>query len=298
MNSTLKLTYLTSAVAMALFAASCGSGESGKRESAADSAASATKAEEVKKVFYSVPSPMELASLLQKSGSKYDAKLLNDVKNVSKYSTNDARALNLGIYGSDLSYTSVFNQTQETMFYMESAKRLSDELGISSAFNKSTIDRIQENIDKQDSLMVIISGAYYEVDAYLQENERQNISTLVICGGWIEGLHLATQLALKSPKNTDLQARIIDQKMTLESILNMLSAYPEDEALLSIANPLLSLKQIYDGIKVEASSSTVSKDPKTNKTVIGADAPKQVLTLEQLKAISDKIEEIRNGIIN
>lgn len=49
----------------------------------------------------------------EKAGAKYNKNILNDVKNVDKYTSAGQQALNLGIYGADLSYTSVFNHTQE-----------------------------------------------------------------------------------------------------------------------------------------------------------------------------------------
>ncbi|NNE55999.1 MAG: hypothetical protein HKN32_08270, partial [Flavobacteriales bacterium] len=52
--------------------------------------------ETVKKIIYSIPSPVEMASLLQKSGVEFDSSILNPVDNSSKYSTAKKQALNLG----------------------------------------------------------------------------------------------------------------------------------------------------------------------------------------------------------
>ena len=43
-------------------------------------------------------------------------------------------------FGADLSYASVFNHTQESMFYTSCAKKLADRLGVLSAFNDSTLE--------------------------------------------------------------------------------------------------------------------------------------------------------------
>ena len=100
----------------------CGGGESGQQDTlnvpdSADSAAQAERMRKTRNIFYNIPSPMETAALLRKAGAEYDKDILNDVKNVDRYTAASKQALNLGIYGADLSYASVNNQTQESMFY-------------------------------------------------------------------------------------------------------------------------------------------------------------------------------------
>ena len=101
-------------------------------------------------IFYSIPSPIELAQLIQKAGAKYNKDLLNPIKNVSKYMSNTSKALNLGVYGADLSYTSVFDDnTQESIFYLAATRKLAESLGVGNAFDEKTVDRIQANTGKK-----------------------------------------------------------------------------------------------------------------------------------------------------
>ncbi|MBC7411065.1 MAG: hypothetical protein H7331_01245 [Bacteroidia bacterium] len=251
---------------------------------------------EARKVFYSLPSPMELSSLLQKSGSKFDKQNLHDLKAVDHYNTNDSRALNLGVYGADLSYTSVFDQTQETMQYLKAAQKLSDALGISSAFNKNVVERIQTNMNNKDSLMNIISDSYLETDAFLNENERQNISALIISGGWIEGLYLSSKMAFVAPKNDVLLGRIAEQKLSLDNLLGLLGAYQQHESIKDLTVQLNELKAIFATIELASVETTVSVDPKTKTTTLGSDAKTNTLNEEQLKNIAAKVAEIRTSI--
>jgi len=153
------------------------------------------------KVFYTIPSPLELTSIIKKAGAAYDNTLCNSVDNLSNYHTQTSMALNLGIYGADLSYSSIFEQTQETMHYFAACKRLADDLGITSAFGESTVKRIQQNLNNRDSLVSIISDSYWETDAYLKENNRSSTSALVVAGGWIEGLYISVNIASKTENN-------------------------------------------------------------------------------------------------
>lgn len=95
-----------------------------------------------KQIFYSLPSPLESAMIIKSSGAVFEEKLLNPISNTSKYTTNRNMALNLGIYTTDLSYASLFDQTQITIKYMDAAKKMADGLGILDAIDNNTIDRL------------------------------------------------------------------------------------------------------------------------------------------------------------
>ena len=125
---------------------------------------------------------METAALLKKAGSEYDKNILNDVKNVDNYTAASKQALNLGIYGADLSYASVFNNTQESMLYTSCAQKLAKKLDVTNAFNEEVVSRLEKNRNNRDSLLSIISETYWHVDAYLKENQRDNISALMVAG--------------------------------------------------------------------------------------------------------------------
>ena len=81
-----------------------------------------------KRIFYSLPSPLETAMLIKNAGAEYNEGLMNPTENTSRYITSKSKALNLGIYSTDLSYASLFDQTQATLSYIEAAKEMADGL--------------------------------------------------------------------------------------------------------------------------------------------------------------------------
>ena len=125
----------------------------------------------VKKIFYNVPSPIEMASVIQKSGAQYKPEILNSSKVVDKYVNVQQQALNLGVYGSDLSYVRLFDQIQLSINYLSSIKKLCDELNIPEQQGSFAISRMETNMDNRDSLLQIITETYASADAYLKENE-------------------------------------------------------------------------------------------------------------------------------
>ncbi len=285
------------AISTVFVACSSSSNDSASEENI-DAAAAKAKVKDVnaQNVFYSIPSPVETTSLLKAVGAKYDPKFLNPIENVSNYVTLASKALNLGVYGSDLSFTSIYDQTQESMLYLRCTNKLASALGISGAFDETTTSRIEANMQNRDSLLAIISDSYWNADAYLKENGQPGVSSLIIAGGWIEGLYIATQIA-KTTKNAGVVSRIGEQKMSLENLISLLETYKADnESIPVLLIQLNDLKKVFDSIPVTATETTASTDKEKGVTVIG-NGNTFNLSPEQLKQISDKSSEIRNKII-
>lgn len=280
----------------ALFLFACS--ESGNN-SGADSghdAAGEYKLDKAKEILFMIPSPIEVVSLLKKAGADYKGELLNPTDNVDKYQTTRAKAINLGIYGTDINYASLFDQTQETLFYVKCAKNLANSLGVMNAFDKETLDRIEGNIENKDSMTIIMSDAYWEADAYLKENERANISALVIAGGWIEGLHIAIKIAEMKPGNEKLTKRIAEQKYSLNNLILLINSYEKDADINYILGDLTSLKALYDQMEVVSAQGENTIDEKTGITTIGGSKEIKI-TPEQLASIGSKVKEIRTKYI-
>ncbi|HXC07081.1 MAG TPA: hypothetical protein VNZ86_20115, partial [Bacteroidia bacterium] len=168
---------------------SCGNSSSVSEEKEKDGGSDTTAvkkgkkdASNAQKVFYALPSPIETADLLKKAGATYNKDYLNSLDNSTKYNTSAGRALNLGVYGTDLSFTTIFDASSESLLYLKKVNALASNLGISEAFGESTMDRMQANSNNRDSLLSIISDAYWTADAYLQENQRPSTSALIVAG--------------------------------------------------------------------------------------------------------------------
>ena len=250
-------------------------------------------------IFYSIPSPIELAQLIQKAGASYNKDLLNPIENTNKYNSNSSKALNLGVYGADLSYTSVFdNNTQESILYLGCTRKLAESLGVGNAFDEKTVDRIQANTGKKDSLLAIISDSYMSTDEMLKESQRENASALVITGGFIEGMYLGTQLAKTSKNGADIINRIAEQKGTLDNVIGLLSSNEQDAGVAGILTDVKALKAIFDEVTVSApADANVKTDQSTKVTTIGG---KIVYTVSPatMDKLTTKAAEIRNKIIS
>lgn len=233
----------------------CGS-ESGKEKAVIEttpvvSELTPERVEKVQEVFATIPSPMETADLFYNSGMEYVAEATNPEENVNKYVTNGQKALNLGVYGADLSYANVFDQSQESMIYINCSKKLSDALDISSAFDIATVERIEESVNNRDSLMVIIDDAFKIIEAHLNETGQDHLSALIMTGGWIEGLYLGTRTLDKENPEAELMKKIVDQKSSLTSLMDLLITYDNAEVI-GVENKMKPLQAAFDKVDEKA----------------------------------------------
>lgn len=294
----IRLIALPAAILTGIFLfSSCGSDEANTDGNTQDTETTGTEGQSAKNVFYSIPSPIELATLVKKAGAVYDPKLLNDPENISKYNTSGKQALNLGVYGTDLSMTTIFDRTQESIFYLKSARRMADALGITGAFSDETINNMESNQGNHDSLLGIITDSYFATDEYLKENQRPGVSALIMAGGWIEGLYLGTQLAKSTKNNAEIVKRIGDLKGSLDNLVMLLGIYKDDAEVAKILTDLEALKKVYDEMSVSKGNTSVSTDASSKVTTIGG-GDSYSLSPEQLEKITKMAEEMRTKVVS
>jgi hypothetical protein len=243
-----------------------------------------------KQIFYSLPSPLESAMIIKSSGAVFEEKLLNPISNTSKYTTNKNMALNLGIYTTDLSYASLFDQTQITIKYMDAAKKMADGLGILDAIDNSTIDRLEENINNRDVILDVISETFMSSTSFLKENDRQALASLVMVGGWVEGLYIATLLVdEKNMKDSKIVERIVDQKLSLDMVMKLLDGNKDNADVAAVIKDMNDLKVTYDKIIIKSSKIEPVVDEKTNVTTLKSESSSNI--------DEDIFTELRNKVV-
>jgi hypothetical protein len=249
------------------------------------------------KIFNALPSPLESAMLIKSAGAKFDQALLNPVANSSNYVTNKSMALNLGIYTCDLSFASLYEQTQLIIDYMNSAKKMADGLGILKIIDQPTMDRLEENINNSEVIMEIVSETFMNSSSYLEDNGQAAIAAMVLVGGWFEGLYISTQLVdMKDFNGNRLVGRIIDQKLSIDILLNLLNNNKGNPSIDEIIQQVNRLKTVFDKITITTSRVRPEYDQSTNSTVLKSDV-KTDMTPAVFKELAAVVAEIRSSFV-
>lgn len=247
-----------------------------------------------------IPSPLEISVLLKESGRKYNSTYLNSPDNISKYNSNYQKALNLGVYGTDLGYTNIYEQNQDGVKYMSSIKNLADGLNIGQFFDIETIGRLATNSKNLDSLLLITTQNFNSINHYLQTQNRSNLSVLFLTGGWVEALNILCEVAAANPANKELQETIGEQKIILENINLLLSFYKEtDQNMAALLTDMEELKKLYDKVNITYTYSESTFEIVDGVMVIKDNSSSTIqITPEDIANIKSLISSIRNKIIS
>jgi len=248
-------------------------------------------------IISNISSPVEMSALIKKSGFQFNYKFLSPADNIDDYNTSFKKALNLGILGADLGYLNMYNETSSVLSYITSIKTLSDDLKIGQFFDFNTLKQLASNSDNLDSLMYISVSSFDQMDVYLRENNRSDVSALIVTGVWLEGIFLATQVIKENPSE-EITERIGEQRIVLDQLLLVLKNYKKNKKFFELIEKIEYIQKQFENVKI----STEIGEPEAveidgilqfipnDKTVIE-------ISDEDLSKITKAVEEVREFVI-
>ncbi len=201
-------------------------------------------------IIQQIPSPLEMSALIKESGARYNSNYLNEPENYSKYDSGYKRSLNLGIYATDLGYSNLYEESQQSIFYVGAIKELTDELRIGQYFNFEMIENLAEKRDL-DSLLLLSTQNFNDINDHFKEQQRPHLSALMLVGGWMEALHIACGVENQTAGNIALIEKIGEQKIVLSKIKELLSYFIEfDKDINNLFSQFLELEEIYNNVNI------------------------------------------------
>ncbi len=287
------LLFLTS-IAVFTFSG-CGDGEKTEEVENTDTAKTTeVKTNPVSETFFQVPSPGEMLTFIKMVGGKNNknTSFLNPASNEKNYTDNKSKALNFGIYSCDLSYCSIFEIGTEALKYFKAVKVMGDAIGVSTAIRPEVLKRLESNIGSADSLAVITDDVYFSSFETLEDSKQGPTLALVVAGGWLESIFIATNLAKYEEKSAIIE-RLADQKYTLENLIEFLKKHEADPNVAAIKTDFEGLLAEFN--KINEKDANASKEKEKGKEKILTGGKQLVMTEEVYKGIVEKIKTIRNS---
>ncbi len=253
--------------------------------------------EAMQKIIENISSPVEIAALIKQMGIPFNKNYLSSSDSIANYNTALHKAFVLGIMGADLGYLNMYNKTGSVLENLSTIRELSNDLKIGQFFDFSSLKRLASSKSNIDSLMYISIHSFNEMDNYLRNNKRGNLSALMISGVWIEGLYLVTQVSKKYP-DRQLIEKIGDQKIMLDNLMLILKNYSNDPNFIPFVTEIEKIKAQFSSVKISyelGEPEAVEKDGKL--TIIQHE--KSIINISEsaLKNITMVTEEIRNKMI-
>ena len=286
--------YFLLSVLLAAGLASCASSNEDKNKNSDDfDDANESLKKQIEEVVYNIPSPSEIPYLLQATGAEFNESLLNPRQKVDQYTTrNDKAALNLGVYVADIGYLTSYDKTQQAIDYLTSCKTLADNLGLIGTFDSELGKQFEANISNKDSLAHLLDKTIKQAEAFLVDDNRNKLASLIVTGSFIEGLYISTGLIKSYPKNllpedsrnlvlTPLMRVVLEQKKAVTELLKMLTNLKDTE-LQPIVADLQQLETTYQGLNIE-------EQIKNNRADL-------VLSDKNLEGITNIVDKLRKDI--
>jgi len=243
-----------------------------------------------------VPSPNQTAILLKRCDVPYDDKLMTASVNLEKYTTTIKKALALGVLGADLSYLNLYDQRELALRYLQDAEALMNDLQISQSLDKTILKKIETNFGNNDSVLYYLASLYRNGDLYLKANDRRDICSLIIAGGWIESFYFLTTLYTKTKKEQIFDL-ILYQSDLLDNLIKILSPYYEKTPeFMKLIDELVNIAYEFDVVDKTDKALKTETDTVHRKTIV-YNQRKQLLTGSRLENLARHATVLRNKIV-
>ena len=208
----------------------------------------ATIENEIESNVYPLPSSAEVIKMLQDLEVGYIYGISNPVENTKKYLISTARAINMGVFGADLSYATLYNMQQEVINYLDAIHSLAADLNMAQIYDKTLYDKIRQNFDYKDKLVEVLTAAFDATYAYLSDNEQQPLALLVVGGAWVEGMYLTTHVSEAAYQVAGIAKNLLDQKGSFELYLEITKPYEDNPIISDFIAKLDPIKKVYEGL--------------------------------------------------
>jgi hypothetical protein len=203
---------------------------------------------QIEENVYPLPTSAEVIKMLTDLEVGYIIGISNPVGNTKKYFTSTKRAINMGVFGADLSYATLYNMQQMVIDYLGAISSLANELNMSKIYNAALYDSIKKNYDNKDELVRILTTSFNDTYAYLSDNDQQPEALLVVGGAWVEGMYLTTHVSEAAFQISGISKVLLEQKKSFELFLEITQPYASDPSVNDFVKTLDPIKKVYAGL--------------------------------------------------
>lgn len=248
-------------------------------------------------LIQSFPSPVEVSSIIQDMKVPYSESLLLDASKCDNFETSFKKSLGLGVFCADLGYLNVYNKTGDVLTYLVAIRKLTEALKLAQFFDFPTLKRIATNNNNLDSLLILSTMSYYSMDKHLRDNNRAEVSAMMVTGVWTESLYLASQV-YKKKENKRMRDHIASQKNILDDLMAVLVHYMgENPDNVKLVSAFKELAKAYEPVTIENIEGE-DKVEMVNGQAVTTQGSHTVITVsdEQMTQIIKAVETLRKKI--
>ncbi|MCI5057786.1 MAG: hypothetical protein MRY83_16845 [Flavobacteriales bacterium] len=251
-------------------------------------------------VIKSIPSPLEFSDKLVILNAEFNDKIIAKRASAEDFIGSHNKAIVMGIYGTDLSYINIFKENLTAAQYYSSVVNIAEDLRVDQFFNLETIDKLKSNEGNKEKVLEIIRSGYRDIHNYLKEQQRDEISLLMLYGSWLESLYLT--LSVHNQQQIDLSEMIGDQKITVDKLLAIFKNYKSDKKIQEIIAFLNTMKETYQSVSIsyeyDDSYTEKADDQSEDVDLVANEIKKIEITEDDIKNIFKVLSKKRDSFFN
>ncbi len=248
-------------------------------------------------IIQSFPSPVEVSAIIQDMKVPYNQRILFSSEQADRFETEYKKSLGLGVYCADLGYLNVYNKTTDVIGYLTSIRKLTDQLKLAQFFDFQVLKRVATNNNNLDSLLILSTMSYYQMDQHLRISDRSNVSALLVTGVWTESLYLACEVYLKK-ENKRMRDHIASQKTILDDLMAVLVHYMgNDVDYVKLVSAFKELEKAYQPVTIETIDGEDTEEV-INGQLVRTQGSHTIITVadDQMIQICKAVENLRKKI--
>ncbi len=232
-------------------------GCSGDSENSIESQMNAEQESDIKvskatidQLIQSFPSPVETSIVIKKAGNAFNSELLIPTKKIDRFVSSYDKAMAMGAFGGDMGYINIYEKSFVAIDYLAAIRLLSVDLEIDRFFDFEDMIRMAKSSSNIDSLQQLSTESFNNMEKYLREKGRDELSVLIVYGTWLEGAYIVSYIA-NGNLTQEMKNRVAEQKESVEKIFEVLVASSKDKYFANLARQIKPLKTLFDKVKIE-----------------------------------------------
>ncbi len=247
-------------------------------------------------LIMSMPSPLETSLAIKSSGADYMPAILNQAADKS-YDTESKKAINMGVFGTDLGYINIYEQQLKVLSYVTALKIMAEDLNVGHFFDLEMVEKMSQHSEDMDSLILYTTKSFNEMDEYLREQNRGKVSVEITVGAWVEGLYILGEV-YKQTQDEGLREKIAEQSIVVETMNQILSLYPNDPNLKEIAVSIGTITDLLNKVVFEETPGELEEvEVDGELMIIDTSTSKYVIDDETLEQLLVEVSKLRAKLI-
>ncbi len=223
--------------------------------------------QKIEENVYPLPSSAEVIKKLTDMDLGYIIGSTNSPANARNYVESYDRSVNLGVYGADLSYATLYNMQQDVIDYMSAIRTLALEQNLIMIYDESLYDRIKANFDNRDTLVSVLTGAFDRTYAYMVDAGQANLALLMVGGAWVEGMYLTLAVSEIGGHLSGFETVLLDQKNSFTLFEELARPHTDDPLVSRIMAELQPVRDFYANVGTSLTMEEIEAMKKAVTTV-------------------------------